>query len=159
MEKVTIRDELLALKDQSGMIVAEDAVEWARDNPQSDLHRSLQWNDQKAAQDWRVWQVRRLIAVHVLTPEGDRQVVSLSIDRTNGNGGGYREMDDVLARQDWRDVMLADALAELNRIEAKYKRLEALAQVWAAKAQVAQAVTTRRRRRSQPEADTVQLSA
>ena len=156
---MTIRDELLALKTADGMIIAEDAVEWARDNPQSDLHRSLQWNDQKAAEDWRIWQVRRLIAVHVLTPEGDRQVVSLSIDRTNGNGGGYRELDDVLARQDWRDVMLADALAELNRIEAKYRRLEALAQVWAAKAQVAATVTTRRQRRARPGAAEAQASA
>lgn len=150
---MTIRDELLALKRRDGMIVAEDGIEWARKHPNSDLYRSLQWDDAKAAHEHRLWQVRRLIAIHIVSDEGGRQVVSLSIDRTKERGG-YRDLDDVLPRRDLREVLLQDALAELERVQAKYNRLQELSEVWAAKDQV-----KKRRRQSHVEPSRAQLGA
>lgn len=141
---MSLKDELLNFKNDDGLIVVEEAESWARNNPDSDLHRSLEWDDAKAGHQHRLWQLRRLIAIHIVSEEGVRQVVSLSIDRKS-QGGGYRELGDVLRKPSLRDVMLRDALAELERVQAKYNTLQELAEVWAAKDNV------RRRRRDQPQ--------
>lgn len=126
---MTIRTELLNLQTQSGgLLHAEKVVSWAKNNPKSDLHGSFEWNNDKAADEYRIWQARRLIAIHVVSEEGIRQLVSLTIDREQE--GGYRHIDAVLQNQSLRGVLLADALADLERVRLKYEGLVELARVW-----------------------------
>jgi hypothetical protein len=125
-----LREELLALRNEAGLINARGAVGWARSNPTSALHHQLDWDDASAAEEYRVWQVRSLISVHIVTPTGAREIISLSTDRVTG--GGYRPVEDVAERVDLRRVMLRDALDELERIRFKYQRLQELEGVWEA---------------------------
>jgi hypothetical protein len=129
----TIAAELLRLRTGDGRICAPDAVRWAREHPESRLHASLQWDDAIAGEAYRVWQVRTLIAVHIVDAEGARRFVSLSIDRAEG---GYRQISDVMRSRDMRAVMLSDALAELERVQRKYRHLQELDVVWAARDKV-----------------------
>lgn len=124
---MTVKAELEALYD-GGILRAEDVVAWAKDHPESALHSQIEWDDAKAADEYRIWQVRRLIAIHVVTEQGDRRLISLSVDRTKG--GGYRAFEDIADAPALRDVMLADALADLKRVRKKYQRLQELAKVW-----------------------------
>lgn len=140
---MSIQEELLAIKGTDELLVPERVVEWAKAHPASYLYRSLEWDDSKAAHEYRLWQVRRLISLNVVTSEGVRQLVSLSIDRPR-IGGGYRSLDDVLARRDLHEVLLDDALAELDRVQAKYDQLKELAPIWREKESV-------RRRRERKE--------
>lgn len=144
-----IRSELLGIKAESsdGLLYAPTVVDWARAHPDSALHGALQWNDTIAAQEYRVWQVRQLIQIHVVTAEGAPQLVSLSIDR-KGNGG-YRGIDEVVKSKDLSDIMLADALAELERVQTKYARVKELTGVWE---QVQQVRRSRRRNVAQTSA-------
>lgn len=128
-----IRAELLALK-KKGLVSAREAVEWARKNPRSALHAALNWDDKDAAQEWRVEQVRRLIQVHIIAVDGGRQFVSLSIDRARG--GGYRDIDQVKGSERLRDILLQDALDELERVRSHYQSLQELSRVWAEAAKV-----------------------
>jgi hypothetical protein len=146
---MSIRDELLALKNADDMILGEDAVGWARENPNSDLHGALEWNNDKSAHEHRLWQVRRLIAIHVVSAEGTRQLVSLSTDR-HRPGGGFRHIDDVLPVRELREVLLEDALRELQRVEARYKQVTELAEIWVKTHEV-------RRRRGRPRAGAAQV--
>lgn len=126
---MTIRSELLELQTSSGgLLQAEQVVRWARENPESSLYRNLEWDDAKAGEQFRIWQVRRLIAVHVISNEGVRQLVSLTIDRAEN--GGYRDIYAVIGDTSMREVLLADALADLERLRLKYQRLVELASVW-----------------------------
>lgn len=127
---MSIKSELLSLQhsDPQNTLHVADAVRWARENPTSLLHGALEWDDRVAAEAHRFSQVRQLIAVHVLNDEGAPMVVSLSIDRKAG--GGYRDITDVGARPDLRQIMLADALNELERVRVKYERVQELASVW-----------------------------
>src|SRR5271157_5042806 len=102
---MSIRDELLSLKNDDGLIIAEDAVDWAKSNPSSALYGALEWDDRAAGREYRIWQVRRLIAVSVTYADGQRQVVSLSIDRGR-TGGGYRQLEDVLPDKGLREQLL-----------------------------------------------------
>lgn len=132
---MTIRAELLALKDKNGLIVPERAIAWAKKNRNSKLHGALEWDDSKAGHAYRLWQIRHLVSIHVVTVEGRREVVSLSIDRPSP-GGGYRALGDVLPRPDLREVLLSDALADLDRVQLKYEDLRELSKVWAEKDKV-----------------------
>ena len=126
---MTIRDELVTLQQRDGVLKPEVAVEWARSHPTSALHSALDWNDTTAAQQYRIWQIRQLIAVHVVNEKGVRQIVSLSIDRVN-DGGGYRDLDTVMSSPPLREVLLSDALTDLERARLKYEGLTELARVW-----------------------------
>jgi len=133
--------ELLKLKNEDGIINPAAAVKWARRNTKSHLHAALEWDDDVAAERYRVWQVRALISVHIVDADGGRRFVSLSIDRKHDGSNGYRSLDDIVARQDLREIMLSDALADLERIQERYKKLTELEPVWQ------QADTVRERRR------------
>ena len=126
-DKIAI--ELLALRDQEGRINPAHVVQWARKNKRSHIHGVLTWDDAVAAERHRIWEVRALISVHIRDANGGRQFVSLSIDRQEG---GYRPMSEVLNDKDFRQQLLDDALAELRRVEARYKSLTELSEVWQA---------------------------
>ena len=125
-----LADELLALKSESGVINPAGAVEWARKHKQSTLHANLEWDDSIAGERWRVSQVRQLIAIHIVDSDGGRRFVSLSIDRKHDGSNGYRSLEDIVGRPDLREIMLKDALADLERMQERYSKLSELQPVW-----------------------------
>lgn len=126
-----IKEELEAIRgNNGGMLHTSLIVDWARNHTESALHTQFEWNDAKAADEYRIWQARRLVAIYVDRESGERKLVSLTIDRSNG--GGYRHIDDVVRAPDLREILLRDALAELERVRMKYLHVKELADVWAA---------------------------
>jgi hypothetical protein len=132
---MSIESELKQIKGSKEFYVVEDVEAWAKSHPKSALHKSLEWDDGKAGYQYRLWQCRRLITLHITYEDGTRSCVSLTTDRSH-NGGGYRDIDDVLRDKSLTEIMLADALSELQRIEAKYDRLKQLKPVWRAAARI-----------------------
>lgn len=130
--------ELLKLKNQDGIINPAEVVKWAKRNKSSRLHSQLEWDDEVAGERYRIWQVRALISVHIVDAEGGRRFVSLSTDRRHDGSNGYRSLEDIVARPDLREIMLKDALSELERIQERYKKLSELAPVWEQADQVRQ---------------------
>jgi hypothetical protein len=129
---VTVRSELLALQDRARdhILHVEEVWSWAKSHTRSALHRSIEWDVDKAAKEYQFWQIRRLIAVHIVVPDGTPQIVSLSIDRVEG--GGYRRVSDVLQNRALSEIMLKDALADLERVRLRYSKVKELTDVWAA---------------------------
>jgi hypothetical protein len=128
---MSIRDELLALKDKDGLFRVGSILEWAKKHRRSDLYGALEWDDAAAGHAWRCEQIRHLVRIHVVDVEGVRQLVSLTIDRVKP-GGGYRDRSEVLAVPLLSEIMLADCLSELIRVRQKYIAISQLAGVWAA---------------------------
>jgi hypothetical protein len=126
----TIAAELLALRTEQGVINPSEVVRWARANADSRLHGALNWDDEVAAERYRIWQVRSLISVHIVDVDGGRKFVSLSIDRAGGHSGGYRPISEVMDDETLRDVMLKDAMAELERVQKRFEKLKELSAVW-----------------------------
>jgi|SRR5215813_801261 len=132
---MSIESELQALKNADGLVIVEEVHEWARKHSGSALHKALEWDNDVAAYEHRCWQIRRLIAIHVRTEEGDRALLSLSIDRVR-DGGGYRGFDDIKQSRDLYQILLTDALNELERVRTKYERLQELEPIWQAAREV-----------------------
>lgn len=132
--KERIQQELEQIRDEhDGLLRAEDVVEFAR-NPQTALHSCFTWDDDEAARQFRLWQARRVIKVHVtvLPSVADpiRIWVSLESDRKRP-GGGYRHLEDVMADEDYRRQLLDQALRDARRWQRKYELLNELAPVFA----------------------------
>lgn len=129
---MTVEDELVALRNEDGLINPRTALQWASDNRDSQLAGRLEWDDTKAAEEYRLGQVRRLIAVYVRTEDGNRGTISLIQDRRRD--GGYREVEMVLSSTEMRAIALREALRELRRFEQRYRHLRELGAVFAAAA-------------------------
>lgn len=125
-----VKAELMTIQRSSkdGLLHAAKVVAWAKTHRASALHRQFEWNNSKAATEFRLWQARRLIQLNIVTEDGTPQMVSLSFDRPRG--GGYREVGDVVSDKKLSEIMLADALSELQRIRAKYQHVRELTNVW-----------------------------
>ena len=135
MTKATkaIRAELEAIrKRHGGVLDPKHVVHFAADE-ETALHGCFTWDDTKAAQEHRLWQARELIrtVVHMthLHSEAVNMYVSLTGDR---KAGGYRFIGDVLTAAKMRAMLLADALAEFERIQKTYHQLTELADVFSA---------------------------
>lgn len=133
-------------QENDGVLKAEAVVEAARP-PASPLHNSFEWDDNEAAERWRIYQARNLIRVSVefLNVPGSEPVkvsafVSLTPDREQ-EGGGYRLMINVMSRKESREQLLEDALAELKTFEDKYAGLKELAEVFAASRKARKRIT------------------
>lgn len=126
------RDELKHIqKANRGMLRPSDVVEYARDS-RTALHGRFEWEDSKAAAEYRLWQARELIRVvvevHPASGASTRVYVSLSDDRRN-DGGGYRELNEVMRSKTMREALLKQAHADMVRFETKYQQLAELAGV------------------------------
>jgi len=118
-----------------GILRPCDVVSFARRKTTA-LHSRFEWNDGKAAQEYRLWQARQIIRVWVDVVHEDvkpfRVFVSLSRDRKK-EGGGYRRTSSVLSDATYRAELIAGAMKDLARFKAKYHTIkDDLAPVFAA---------------------------
>lgn len=118
-------------KANGGAITAELVVEWARD-PKSYLHRMFEWNDTKAAHQYRL-ELARQIVRHVIvlgsTPETTTRayhVVTMKGKRA------YRSTDDIMSDAELRRQLVERALADYRAWEARYRHLKELADIFRA---------------------------
>jgi len=124
-----IKAQLLSIRSkEDGMIHARDVVAWADSHRESDLGRKFEWDNDKAAYEYRLYQARRLIMIHIVDEEHEPQIVNLKWDRPRG--GGYRMVDEVLDDLTFSRRMYLDAKAELLRVRSRYERVRELVSVW-----------------------------
>lgn len=113
----------LVRRRHHGILRPADVVAFARD-PQTALHTEFEWDDSKAAEQYRLEQARQIIrcAVRVI---GDgkppiRAYVSLLVDRQAGDS--YRDVLDVMNAPNLRDQLLAQALREAESWRLRYEQ-------------------------------------
>jgi hypothetical protein len=137
---MTIRDELLKIQAANNGICSPLAVVSFARNPKTKLHARFEWDDGKAAEDYRLWQARQVISLELTIIQSEKRevetrlFVSLSQDRTSE--GGYRLITNVLEDTDLRGQLLQEAMSELKRIQVKYGHLKELASIFDAVNQI-----------------------
>lgn len=136
-----VAEELEFIRNQHGGVLRpEDVVAFAR-NERTQLHSHFEWDDTEAAQQYRLWQARKVIRLRVTVVDNlgsDRPLpmyVSLSTDRQKP-GGGYRPFVDVMSNEDTRAELFRQALGEFKRVRQRYQELKELKPVFDAIDQV-----------------------
>ena len=123
-----IRTELEEVRklSEDRLLHPEKAVAWARQNKDSALYSSLEWNDAEAAEQYRIEQVRQLIRVVVIpsteTGRKIRAYISHPSDRVND--GGYRRVEESLALA--RQELVAEAIKTVCTLRNRYTHLPEL---------------------------------
>lgn len=140
-------------EENGGQLRPADVVDAARPL-ESPLHSRFEWDDNEAAQRYRLWQARQLIAVTVEYIGSGKEAilsrvfVSLTSDRRDA--AGYRTIESVMTDKDSRSELLADAMKEMETFQKKYAELKELATVFAEMRKVKQRRSNRRQSATVP---------
>jgi hypothetical protein len=132
-----ILKELLIIKKKSkdGLLHPEAIVAYAM-NEDTALHTRFEWDDGKAAQEYRIWQARQLIRIVVrVVPHTNIETavfVSLKKDRYGDTHGGFRTVVEVLSDEDLRKELLQDALEAFNYWKEQYYLVQELIPIFEA---------------------------
>ena len=125
-ESVTEALERIAKDDTDGLVQPAAVVDQARD-PKSPLHRYFEWDDNEAAEQYRLYQARNLIARVKIVYEDPNQsnlkYVSVSVTTVKGGARrGYVPIERAAADPDLYEQVVRDAQAGMiayrNRLSA-----------------------------------------
>ena len=123
MPAVAVEAALRDIYTARGRLDPKDVVEEAR-NPQSPLHKSFTWNDDEAAEQWRLQQARQLIrSVKIERIENVQEQRTVRFVRQyvhDPANDGYLATEDVAKLPDVRDRILAEMRRDLTRLQSKW---------------------------------------
>lgn len=128
------RDALKAILEKSGskLLMPEDVVDAAA-HPDHPLHPEFEWDDTEAARLHRLTQARTLIrSIPVIyvqddrpIPDGEKGVIKVrkyhSLPSDRKDGGGYREMEDIVESKEMLEELLDTAKAEVDAVLRRYE--------------------------------------
>lgn len=129
-----VKAELNTLQQSNkGLLDPVKVVAFAR-NKATALHKCFTWDNTKAAQEYRIWEARQLIRVHVvMLPQAPQTPVRAWVSMRGDRGkGGYRRIEDVMNDASLRASMLEQAAADMELFQQKYGVLDELGDIFAA---------------------------
>lgn len=107
-ENEIIRDAIKKLEDRQGRLTAEIVLEEAR-KPTSVLHKCFEWDDTKAAEEWRKEQARKLIRTvrfHVTVEERPIRIPQYIRDpQKDGDEPGYVSLPRIIRKPEGARVL------------------------------------------------------
>lgn len=149
--KTLVANELEIVRNRHrGILRPRQVLAYARDKKTA-LHKVFEWDNSKAAEEYRLEQARRLIRCTVTVINDDKApihaYVSLMPDRRGGDS--YRSLVEVMTDVGLREQLLAQALCEAESWRKRYERLAELSPIMRAidKVQKGNGITTKRQKR------------
>lgn len=135
-ERTVIEAELRKIEQRDGVITPPAIVEAARSET-SPLHSHFQWDNSKAAHEYRLWQARQLIAIVIFERapnETQRTFTSVIIEEKTATGESqlvraYVNTERVLDDPNLRAQVVRQAIVEARRWARKYGHLVELAEL------------------------------
>lgn len=122
--------EIMAIGDT---VNPRELVAWAWKNKKSALHRAFDWDNDKAAEQWRIAQARAFLRLVVTVPEQSAHTVRAFVSLQGDRGSvGYRSTTEVMGNAAMRDQFIEQFLEEMRQKEIKYRQFVELAKVFAA---------------------------
>lgn len=114
--------ELTRLVDRDGYITPESVLDEARPDG-SPLHRYFEWDDDVAAEQYRLVQARQLIVRYSVEVEIQPEKVIRPRAFVNSSPGRYTPIADAMRDPDARDRVMQSAIRELSALRRKYEHL------------------------------------
>jgi hypothetical protein len=115
---------------ERGELTAAKLVEVSRPE-NAPLHKAFEWNDAQAAEKWREQQARVIIGNLRFVVDGDAEPIKAYYN-LRAEEPKYESLEAILKSENDTSLMLRNALRDLNVFRAKYGRLKALSNVFAA---------------------------
>lgn len=124
----TVTSELHRIYKKNGRLHPPDVVAAAR-NPDNPLHSRFTWDDTAAADAYRIWQARQLIAeVWVTIPNSKGGTYTVrAYNALRSDGTGYRHTRDIMAGSELKAALMAQMAEDLERVTERYEALRSVA--------------------------------
>lgn len=125
-----VAEEIMAIGDE---VTPEEVVNEAR-NPDSELHKCFEWNNDIAAEQWRKQQARKLFYHLIIQRKEDETKEQKQTPVRffyNNDGKSYKTADVVFTKEDEYQKLLQSALSELQAFKKKYYMLQELSDILA----------------------------
>lgn len=122
-------ERLKKIKAQSGELTPRAVVDDAS-SPRSPLHPCFEWNDEKAADNYRLSQARKLIG-SIVVAEIDDMPINLEtrafVHVTVDSGARYEAIEVAMADSSMRNEVIEKAKREIKLWRARYAAYEEFA--------------------------------
>ena len=96
-------------------------------------HSLFEWDDTKAAENWRLEQASQMIRNLRVVRTDDKQEREAMRDKgfvvTPGRQSAYVSLDTALHKEEYRNFLIEQAKRDCETFEAKYRRVNELAEV------------------------------
>lgn len=124
-------ERLKKIKSQHGAITPRVVVDDAA-NPRSPLHPCFEWDDETAADNYRLSQARKLIG-SIVVAEIDDHPVNLEtrafVHVTVGDGARYEAVEVAMSHEHMRNEVLERAKREIKLWRARYAGYEEFVEI------------------------------
>lgn len=119
------------LEKKEGALTSQNVLESAR-SEKSPIHSLFEWDDTKAAEQYRLKQAAQLICNLTVEIETDDKPIECRayMDISEAKVGSFINVQSAFQSEESRDVVLRRALNELSAFKAKYKNLLELQDVF-----------------------------
>ena len=124
-QKVT--EEILSIGETA---TPQQIVDYAKDEA-TELHKCFEWNDEVAANQFRLQQARNIthhLVIEENEPKEDKPPMRFFVMPVRGNG--YVPIQHVFKRENEYQQLLKQAMAELRAFKQKYARLTELQEIF-----------------------------
>jgi hypothetical protein len=139
-----IASEFKKLRKKNGGLLTPKIIVEEASSPSSPLHKFFEWDDDAAAQKYRLTQARGLIysvKVHIVEDPVPARTVTAFVRVETAKGPSYTEIRDAMKDDSFRSVRIARALQELKRVQQKYKDVVELDSIFQAINDAVEALT------------------
>lgn len=114
----------------STQITPEEVLKKAR-KKNTELHKCFTWDNNEAAEKYRLLEARRIIQMLVVTPVSEEHTPARAFQITSEKNV-YQPTRLFLEQPDEYEVLLNRAIGELKALEKRYKQLSELEDVFSA---------------------------
>ena len=137
-----IRAALLAIYEaHDGRLAPAQVVSAAR-SPDSPLHGEFEWDDDVAAEQYRLAQAGALIRrvkLHIVKQDPSTKQIAIKTTRQfesrrsqRTKAAGYESISDIIADADKRQELIGDVLRQFRAYRRRYTDLVELEAIWSA---------------------------
>lgn len=127
-----IAGAVCAEMEAAGTLTAGNLVEASRPKD-APLHKEFEWNNTKAAEEWRKHQARNIIHSLVLVTEADDKEDGVrAFFKIEARSGNYESIAAIVRDENKYESLKAAALRELKVFQRKYHTISELGKVFAA---------------------------
>jgi hypothetical protein len=120
---MSLRDELLAIREEFGLLTPENVVR-AAEHPEHPLHNRFTWDNTEAAAKWRLAEAANLIRsvkIRFVRPSGESgKVRAFTRDPAAERPSVYDETEVVLENPVAREVILQQMRREWATFKSRY---------------------------------------
>ena len=119
----------IMVQNNKNQLLPKDVVDYARKNPESELYKGFEWNDTKAAEEYRLIQARQIIYNIRVIPLEDEQkdIKSYNIEFMPfthlPNDEGYRSTIEVYKNEETYEQLKQKAYKDLIYWRDKYSNI------------------------------------